>query len=154
MRTCNELIGMPVRCASRVLGCVSDICFSYDGKCIGLLIDEQKMPFMYKKVFLPAEQIVQADAAGIYTGTHLMSSADQPEKYLRYNQLKQKMIVNQEKKQLGILEDVYISFQAGTMVAYEISDGFFADLQGERRHIPSMNTAMTLNNDTIMLAEQ
>lgn len=154
MRTCKELIGLPVLCASHALGHVSDICFSFDGKWIGLIIDEQKMPFKFKKGFLPIEQIVQIDPNGIYTSQQHLSSADQHEEYIRYNQLKHKMIINPEKEQLGILEDVYISFQAGTMVTYEISDGFFADLLGERKHVPSMKTAMTFDNDTILLAEQ
>jgi uncharacterized protein YrrD len=145
---------MPVLCASHVLGRVADICFSCVGEYIGLLIEEQNMRIIPKKGFLPFEQIVKMDTNKVFSRSHFLRSAHLSKKWIQYNQLKHKMIVNEKKEQVGILEDVYISIQAGTMVAYEISDGLFADLMDGRKYMPSKKTAIILQNDTILLAEQ
>ena len=46
-------------------------------------------------------------------------------------------MMTKEGERLGILEDVYFMEEVGTIVGYELSDGFFSDIMEGKRVVKS-----------------
>ena len=51
------------------------------------------------------------------------------------------MMISKEGERLGLLEDVYFLEEVGTIVGYELSDGFFSDIMEGKRVIKTGSTA-------------
>ena len=45
------------------------------------------------------------------------------------------MMISKEGERLGFLEDVYFMEEVGTIIGYELSDGFFSDIMEGKRVI-------------------
>ena len=50
-----------------------------------------------------------------------------------------RMMISEEGERLGFLEDVYFMEEVGTIIGYEISDGFFSDIMEGKRVIKADN---------------
>lgn len=138
LRTFSLLKGLPVieiNSGSKI-GNVNDISISDNGMVKGLLI---RKGALFKKTFLISVKDVSAfgwDGVMIEDQSVLKqierSRADDFT-VVSENRLAGRMLMTQEGQRLGLLEDVYFQEEMGTIVGYELSDGFFSDmLEGKR----------------------
>ncbi|BBP91128.1 hypothetical protein BsIDN1_47460 [Bacillus safensis] len=65
--------------------------------------------------------------------------------------IKKKMMQSPDGENLGILEDVYFCSNSGTIVAYELSDGFFTELSGIRKQLQAAGTLMNVQKEALVL---
>lgn len=154
LRTCNELEGLNVyyRQSSLPLGVVTDICFSHEGTCLGLIMEEKRR-FYNPRSLLPLPAVTEIGRDGVYVDFTEFKPMQVPKQSLSYDQMKQKMVKNGAGDTLGMLEDVYFSSDTGIIVAYELSDGFFADLSGDKKQIHSSGEPLEVGRSTIVLNE-
>ncbi|WWL78309.1 hypothetical protein V6B65_11210 [Bacillus altitudinis] len=61
------------------------------------------------------------------------------------------MIRTPDGETLGVLEDVYFCMNSGTIVAYELSDGFFTELSGIRKQLHAAGTLMDVQKEALVL---
>ena len=136
MRTFSSIKGQPVldlQTGER-LGAVSDLSVAEDGKIEGLLV---KSGTLLKKTFLVSPESVHSYGEGgvmVEGCEDLLPLQDKPARTLEHQgKLSGMMLYSQEGSELGLLEDVYFSEELGTIVGYELTDGFFSDfLEGKR----------------------
>ncbi|MFN2745120.1 MULTISPECIES: PRC-barrel domain-containing protein [Bacillus] len=154
MRTCNELEGLNVydKQSSLLLGMVTDICFSQEGTCLGFIMEEKRR-FYHHRSLLPLPAVTDITTDGVYVDFTEFKPMHIPKQALSYDQLKQKMVKNGSGETLGMLEDVYFSSDSGIIVAYELSDGFFADLSGDKKQVQSSGEPLEIGRNTIVLNE-
>lgn len=152
LRTCNELEGLNVydRQSSLLLGAVTDICFSQEGTCLGFVMEEKRRFYNHRSL-LPLPSVTEINRDGIFVDFTVFKPMQIPKQSISYDQLKQKMVKNGSGDTLGILEDVYFSSDSGIIVSYELSDGFFADLLGDKKHIQPSGEPLQVGRSTIVL---
>ncbi|MGV2516609.1 UNVERIFIED_CONTAM: hypothetical protein FO517_22110, partial [Bacillus subtilis] len=68
-----------------------------------------------------------------------------------YAQMKMKFVKSQEGDILGMLEDVYFCLDRSIIVSYELSDGFFSDLAGNKRQIQKADSLVEVRKDEFVL---
>lgn len=138
LRTFSLLKGMPVYNHQRdLLGEICDICITDDGRVSDILL--HKKGLFGKKFRIPIEfvhsfgeqEVVIADEQhitkwyereGMYTMHHC-------------NPISKKSTSSQTGEHLGLLDDVYFLEEVGTIVGYELTDGFFSDITKGKRVI-------------------
>lgn len=152
MRTCHEVEGFPVYSeqTSVYLGTISDICFSLEGNCLGFIL-EQKRLFHNHHALLRACDISCILHDQILAAANSEQLLPLPKSCFTYEQMKMKLVKSQEGDILGMLEDVYFCLDRGIIVAYELSDGFFSDLAGCKRHIQRADSLVEVRKDEIVL---
>ncbi|WP_411806979.1 hypothetical protein [Bacillus mojavensis] len=152
MRTCHEVEGFPVYSeqTSVYFGTISDICFSLEGNCLGFIL-EQKRLFHNHHALLRACDISCILHDRILAAVHAEQLLPLPKSCFTYEQMKMKLVKSQEGDILGMLEDVYFCLDRGIIVAYELSDGFFSDLAGCKRHIQRADSLVEVRKDEIVL---
>ena len=130
MRTLASIKGLPVYDEQgKKQGHISDLVISETGSVTGLLVTKQS--FFKKSCMLSLQDVVLFGPDKI--SARPMSNApsfNHDQVFTLQNQraiANHKMITNQG-EELGILEDVYFTEDLGTIVAYEISNGFFSDI--------------------------
>ncbi|WP_158553312.1 PRC-barrel domain-containing protein [Peribacillus saganii] len=109
------------------LGQVHDLAINANGTVIGLIICR---PALFRSsIFVPLEDILcfgrdevmiaeKAGRGNKFTGYTLYS----------HEPIAGKILLSNSGEELGLLHDVYFDEKQGTIVAYEASDGFFADI--------------------------
>jgi uncharacterized protein YrrD len=74
-----------------------------------------------------------------------------PEYTLQHHQqLQGKVVMTTEGERLGLLEDVYFMEELGTIVGYEISDGFFSDVT-EGKQVVKTSESPAIGEDAIIV---
>ncbi|MDQ0269560.1 PRC-barrel domain-containing protein [Cytobacillus purgationiresistens] len=136
MRTFSLLKGLPVIeiKSGTVLGEVCDLIILTDGTVKGLLV---KVGSFFKKTYLLDIKEVSSfgwDGVMVIDRMTLIPLHKHKEyTFAGDNRLLGKMIMTKEGDRLGLLEDVYFQEEVGTIVGYELSDGFFSDmLEGKK----------------------
>ena len=136
MRTFSLLKGLPIfelKTGSKI-GEVCDLCISNNGMVKGLLV---KKGVFFKKTFIISVQNVSSfgfDGVMI-EDREVLEPLTEPKEYTFESQhpLFGRMMMTNEGERLGLLEDVYFLEEVGTIVGYELSDGFFSDIiEGKR----------------------
>ncbi|WP_051149995.1 PRC-barrel domain-containing protein [Bacillus safensis] len=150
LRTCRELEGMTIYTdeLSQSLGSIKDICFLAGGICGGYVLEGKKKDC----ALVPFSAFDQLTDKGLYVsccqeGVGMDSSAP----FLLFSKLKKKMMQSPDGENLGILEDVYFCSNSGTIVAYELSDGFFTELSGIRKQLQAAGTLMNVQKEALVL---
>jgi uncharacterized protein YrrD len=140
LRTFALLKGQPVyesKTGSKI-GEVTDLCISNDGLVKGLLV--KKGVFFKQSYFLDIQGVLSFgwDGVMIEESDSLEKLKTNPE-YTLYHQhsLNGKMLISKSGESLGLLEDVYFHEELGTIVGYEITDGFFSDITEGKQIIQS-----------------
>ncbi|WP_069203039.1 PRC-barrel domain-containing protein [Bacillus testis] len=151
MRTLSLLDGMPVYDNGTIIGHVSDLVISDGGSVLGLLMDMHS-PFKKAKL-LPLQDVAAFGKDGLAAKQESLLPFKRDQVYtLRHQRdLTGKKIINDHGEDLGFLEDVYFSEQLGTIVAYEISNGFFSDLRDGKQMI-SVHKPPSLGKDAIIIS--
>ncbi|KZZ86032.1 MULTISPECIES: PRC-barrel domain-containing protein [Bacillaceae] len=155
MRTYGTLKGLPVFDARNAacIGKITDLVISTDGHVSGLILDGKGL--FKKDRFIPLACIdsVGEDGVMVKDPEQLQPAAAAKEDYrFRGNgQLFNKTVYSKTGEQLGLLEDVYFTEQLGTIVAYELTDGFFADLTEGRKKVNPLSEELMVSKDAIVM---
>ncbi|PLR93761.1 PRC-barrel domain-containing protein [Bacillus sp. T33-2] len=140
MRTFSLLKGLPVFEVKNgtQLGEVCDISISGDGRVEGLLL--RKGMLLKKSFIIKLENVLSFGWDGVMVrDAGAMELLKSPPEYTieHGNSLAGKMAISNEGEQLGLFADVYFKEEVGTIVGYELSDGFFSDISEGKRIVES-----------------
>jgi uncharacterized protein YrrD len=123
--------------SGEVIGVVRDLLFDREGRLQGILLE--KKHWFEQHPFLPIAAIQSIGEDWLMAQQNGQGNPGSQVQLLHLLKGDQSMVgqpvVTSKGKQLGILEDVYLEQDSGTIVGYELSDGFFADLMEGRRLI-------------------
>jgi uncharacterized protein YrrD len=141
LRTFSLLKGLPVYelAGGKKLGEVCDVSISSDGSVVGLLV--KKGAFIKKTCQIKITEVASFGSDGVMVNNQsaLKQLESEPEYTFEHNQsLAGKKLLSNEGEQLGLLEDVYFMEELGTIVGYELTDGFFSDIANGKRVIKSI----------------
>lgn len=156
LRTFTLLKDLPVynEQAGEILGRITDICITNDGKVSGFLVKGKGL--FEKNRLIPIECIssIGNDGVMVANGEMLERLDGESEKttYFLHSHhgLFQKPILTSEGEKLGLLEDVYFTEELGTIIGYEITDGFFADIT-EGKKVVKTKQPITVGEDVIVI---
>ncbi|MCM3663892.1 PRC-barrel domain-containing protein [Mesobacillus subterraneus] len=141
MRTFSLLKGLPVYelASGQKLGEVCDMSISSNGSVVGLLV--KKGAFIKKTFQVKVSQVASFgwDGVMVKDKTALQPLETEPEYTFEHNQsLAGKKLLSNDGEQLGLLEDVYFMEELGTIVGYELTDGFFSDITNGKRVVKTI----------------
>jgi uncharacterized protein YrrD len=140
VRRAVDIVGTQVMNVSsgEIVGRVHDLLFDREGRLKGLLLEKK---YWFGKVpYLPVSQLLSIgeDLVTIEAEPQLTNESIE-DGWVHLVNGDQKMkgvpVITSNGQQLGILEDVYFQEEVGTIIGYELSDGFFSDLMEGRRMI-------------------
>jgi len=141
LRTFSLLKGLPVYelASGQKLGEVCDVSISSNGSVVGLLV--KKGAFVKKTCQVKVDNVASFGCDGIMVNSlsALEALETEPEYTFEHNQsLAGKMLLSKEGEQLGLVDDVYFMEELGTIVGYELTDGFFSDIKNGKRVVKSI----------------
>lgn len=139
MRTFSSIKDLPVydKSTGKELGRVLDLCFDEKGIVNGLMMDTKGL--LKKNKLIPLSQISSFGMDGVMLfdepevdhmaqklmGMHFLQNG--------HDRIIGKPLVTTEGEKLGLVEDVYFREELGTIIGYEVTDGFFADMTEGRK---------------------
>jgi uncharacterized protein YrrD len=140
LRTFSLLKGQPVfdMKTGAKIGEVTDLCITHNGMVNGLMV--KKGVFFKQTYFLDIHNVSSFGWDGVMIEDHayLEKLKTTPEYTLTHQQpLNGKLLLSKSGESLGLLEDVYFHEELGTIVGYEITDGFFSDITEGKQVIES-----------------
>ncbi|WP_044896223.1 PRC-barrel domain-containing protein [Bacillus alveayuensis] len=153
MRTFSDIKGMPVYHQNgNMIGFVQDLVLS-DGCVKGLLLDSKGFFQRHKIILLSDICSFGQDGIIVQNDCHLEEAKARSGYRLQTGKksLVHKEIVSASGEKLGLLEDVYFSEKQGTIMAYELTDGFFADITVGTKTIPLDKCQANIGKDVIVL---
>lgn len=155
MRTLSLLKGVPVynERTGKVLGQVVDLCINNTGKVESLLLDGKGL--FQRDRLIPIDQISSFGSDGVMVSCEIDAlPIVQPNRAVHFlnshHGLFRKPVLTSEGEKLGLLEDVYFQEELGTIIGYEITDGFFADIT-EGKKVVKTNRPITVGKDVIVV---
>lgn len=153
LRTFSLLKGLPVIDfkSGTKLGEVSDVSVSHEGKVEGLLLKKGKL---FKKTYLIKVENIhsyQADEVLIDSQDVIEPITTPPDFTFEHREpLNGRMMYSQDGEELGLLQDVYFLEELGTIVGYELTDGFFSDITEGKRVVQPV-APPAIRNDAIIV---
>ncbi|MBV7505929.1 PRC-barrel domain-containing protein [Bacillus sp. sid0103] len=152
MRTFSLLKGQPVfdTKSGQKMGEVSDLCISSTGKVNGLLV--KKGVFFKQSLFLDIQQVASFGADGVMIkDTSSLEKLKDPEyTFTHQHSIDGMMMLSKSGESLGLLKDVYFQEELGTIIGYEITDGFFSDLT-EGKQVIQSGKPLAIGKDAIIV---
>lgn len=153
MRTFSLLKGLPVYelKSGEKIGDVYDLNISSNGIVKGLLI--KKGGFFRKSYMIRIENVGSFGWDGVMVeDKKVLEPINSIPDYTFENKqsLTGKVIMSNEGKKLGLLEDVYFMEEVGTIVGYELTDGFFSDITEGKRVVKTVDPP-TIGKDAIIV---
>jgi uncharacterized protein YrrD len=141
LRTFSLLKGLPVYelTSGQKLGEVCDVNISGNGSVVGLLV--KKGAFIKKTCQIKVQHVASYGQDGVMVKdiTALEPLETEPEYTFEHHQsLAGKKLLSQQGDQLGLLDDVYFLEELGTIVGYELTDGFFSDITNGKRVVKTI----------------
>lgn len=154
MRTFSLLKGLPVfeTKTGENLGEVYDLCLSDSGSIEGILL--KKGAIFKRTFFIKIEDVSSFGQDGIMIEeASIIQPANHPINHIfeGREKLVGKPLLSSEGEHLGLLNDVYFQEELGTIVGYECSDGFFADITEGKRVIKT-NEPPKIGKDAIIVS--
>jgi uncharacterized protein YrrD len=152
LRTFSLLKGQPIfesRSGSKI-GEVTDLCI-IDGMVKGLMV--KKGVFFKQNYYLDIQDVSSFgwDGVMIEDDTQLEKLKTIPDYTLTHqHSLSGKLLLSSSGESLGLLEDVYFQEEVGTIVGYEITDGFFSDIT-EGKQVIHSQTPPAIGKDAIIV---
>jgi uncharacterized protein YrrD len=153
LRTFSLLKGQPVfetRTGSKI-GEISDLCISSSGKVEGLLV--KKGVFFKQSFFLDIQKVASFGWDGVMiNGNCQLEKLKESSEYTLTHQhsLDGMMMISKSGESLGLLKDVYFQEELGTIVGYEITDGFFSDITKGKQVVRS-EKPLAIGKDAIIV---
>jgi uncharacterized protein YrrD len=138
LRTFSLLKGLPIfelKTGAKI-GEVCDLCVTNQGIVKGLLV--KKGVILKKTLYLSVQDVSSFGFDGVMIEDREVLEAIQVNEGFTIEnkqRLLGRMIMTAEGERLGFLEDVYFLEEVGTIIGYEISDGFFSDMMEGKRVI-------------------
>jgi uncharacterized protein YrrD len=155
LRTSSSVIGLPVyvRGTGQEVGKITDICFNSFGNATSFCVD-QKGWFNGKRI-LPLSLVASIGKDSIMVDSHqtLSKLNKNQDEYLLSDYslgLLGKQIYTSDGDKLGLVEDVYFMEEVGTIVGYEVTDGFFADI-AEGKKVVYSNYPPAISKDAVVV---
>ncbi|GAA4705584.1 PRC-barrel domain-containing protein [Brevibacillus fulvus] len=141
MHKALDVIGLPIIClqTGETIGSVRDILCDLEWHVLGIVLSESN--WFQSGTFIPVEHIhaVGEDfltVAGKDTISSLQQIAEATVGLVcGKNKLKGKSVITEDGKFLGKIEDVYFSTNWEKLVAYELSNGWIADVTSGRKRL-------------------
>jgi uncharacterized protein YrrD len=134
------------------IGRITDFCIEEPGQVKGLIIDGKGI--FHRAKFLPFEYIHSFGDDGVMAGKHVLTPIikEDGQVYFRhYRGIKGKFFITAEGDKLGLLDDVYFEEETGTIVGYEVTDGFFADIS-EGKKVVKNPSDLVIGKDTVVVS--
>lgn len=153
LRTFSLLKGQPVfeTNSGTKIGEISDLCISSNGIVRGLLV--KKGVFFKQSYFLDIQKVTTFgwDGVMIDDSGYLEKLKDNPEYTLTHqHSLNGMMMLSKSGDSLGLLKDVYFQEEMGTIVGYEITDGFFSEIT-EGKQVIQSGKPVAIGKDAIIV---
>jgi uncharacterized protein YrrD len=153
LRTFSLLKGLPVyeMQKGKKIGEVCDLNITNTGTVKGLIL--KKNGIFKKSQTIDIEDVSSFGWDGVMIDNDqvLKALTNTPEYTLQHHQqLQGKVVMTTEGEKLGILEDVYFMEELGTIVGYEISDGFFSDVT-EGKQVVKTSESPAIGEDAIIV---
>lgn len=153
LRTFSLLKGQPVfeTKSGTKIGEITDLCISSTGKVNGLLV--KKGIFFKQHYFLEIEKVASFgwDGVMVQDGSYLEKLKVSPEYTLNHqHSLDGMMMLSKSGESLGLLTDVYFQEELGTIVGYEITDGFFSEIT-EGKQVIQSGKPVAIGKDAIIV---
>ncbi|QFT89986.1 PRC-barrel domain protein [Bacillus sp. THAF10] len=154
MRTFSRVKGMLIYdiASGNKIGRILDFCIEEPGQLKGLIMDGKGI--FHRQKLLPFEYIQSFGEDGVMVDKHLLTpiSKEKGQVYFHhYHGIKGKSFMTGEGQNLGLLEDVYFDEETGTIVGYEVTDGFFADFV-EGKKIIRNPSDLIIGKDTVVVS--
>lgn len=153
LRTLSLLKGLPVfeLESGEQLGEVCDLSMTDAGTVNGLLI---KSGTILKKLqFIQTNHVTSFGSDGVMIkNKNLLKPVQEDNNYTfsHHHRLLGKEMMTAEGERLGVLEDVYFLEEVGTIIGYELTDGFFSDVMEGKRVIKPVHP-LSIGKDTIIV---
>ncbi|PLR81879.1 MULTISPECIES: PRC-barrel domain-containing protein [Bacillus] len=153
MRTFSLLKGLPVYelKSGNKIGEVCDLSITANGRVLGLLL--RKGALFRKSYIIKVENVASFGWDGIIVDSvDVLEPVKNPPDYTIEHQqnLSGKMLITTEGEKLGLLQDVYFMEEVGTIIGYELTDGFFSDITEGRRVVKTAEPP-AIGNDAIIV---
>ncbi|MBM6619692.1 PRC-barrel domain-containing protein [Bacillus suaedaesalsae] len=154
MRTFTLLKGQPVfnKSTGEIIGHVSDLKLSIEGNIDSIVIDQKGL--FGRDRHIPVQDITSFGHDGVMIKPHEESQSvgyDKEGHYLCHGHgLIGQMLFTTEGEKLGIVEDVYFDENLGTIIGYEVSEGFFADITEGKKVVKTANP-LQFGQDIILI---
>lgn len=153
MRTFSLLKGLPVynQDNGAKIGEIADLCIANGGMVSGLLVS--RGVWLKQLFFLAIDQVNAFGPDGIMIDNtdRLQKFKDSSEHTLSHqHSLEGKLLVSTSGDSLGLLKDVYFTEEMGTIVGYEVSDGFFTDIT-EGKQVIESEAPPAIGKDAIII---
>ncbi|CAH2717226.1 hypothetical protein BACCIP111895_04416 [Neobacillus rhizosphaerae] len=153
MRTFSLLKGQPIfetRNGTKI-GEISDLCISSNGQVKGLLV--KKGVFFKQSFFLDIQKVTSFGWDGVMIENPLcLEKLKEHSEYTLKHQhsIDGMLMLSKNGKALGLLKDVYFHEEVGTIVGYEITDGFFSDIT-EGKQVIQSEKPLAIGKDAIIV---
>lgn len=154
LRTFTLLKGQPVVYLNtgKIIGHVSDLKFSPEGNIESIVIDQKGL--FGRDRHIPVQDIASFGNDGVMIQPHEETHSVGYEKDSHYlchgHGLLGRIIYTTEGEKLGIVEDVYFDENLGTIVGYELTEGFFADITEGKKVVKTTNP-LQFGQDIILI---
>lgn len=153
LRTFSLLKGLPVYNVKtgKKVGIVSDLRLSDHGSIEAIVIDVKGL--FGRDQQIPIQDVLSFGNDGIMVEAQnsFQTGFDKSSHYLyHYQGLIGRLLYSTEGEKLGIVEDVYFDEKLGTIIGYEISEGFFADISEGKRVIKT-NSPLQFGKDITLI---
>ena len=153
LRTFSLLKGQPVfeTKSGTKIGEITDLCIASTGKVEGLLV--KKGIFFKQTFFLDIQKVASFgwDGVMVEDTEYLEKLKESPEYTLNHqHSLDGMMMLSKSGDSLGLLTDVYFQEELGTIVGYEITDGFFSEIT-EGKQVIQSGKPVAIGKDAIIV---
>ncbi|WP_102345461.1 PRC-barrel domain-containing protein [Bacillus sp. Marseille-P3661] len=156
MRTFSSIKDLPIyeTKSGKELGKVLDLYFDEQGTVNGLMMNTKGL--FKKNQLIPLSDIASFGIDGVMLSNEQKNKAIQvkkkPSHFLEngHERILGKPLVTTEGEKLGLVEDVYFREELGTIVGYEVTDGFFADMT-EGRKVFKTDKPLTIGDDVLIV---
>ncbi|WP_026689116.1 PRC-barrel domain-containing protein [Alteribacter aurantiacus] len=153
MRTFQKVKGTPVFLLENgsTVGKINDLFVDDDGCVIGFWVAGRK--WWRKRKFLRMDAIVKTDPSAIFIKDANDLSV-LPDSLFRFhvgrNHLFGKPLLTEDGAVTGLLEDVYFLDDLGTIVGYEVTNGFYSDFT-EGKHVVKSTMPLQVEKNRLVL---
>jgi uncharacterized protein YrrD len=153
----QDVIGLPVfdlGCGEQI-GKVVDILFDVNWQVQGVALELGS--WFQKDRYIPISDICAFGEDAVTVRELHHSSGQKTKDFYRlttgHNKIKGLPVLTVNGHQLGMVEDVYFMEEVGTIIGYELSDGFISDIREGRRKL-TRPAKTTFGKDAIIVSIQ
>lgn len=115
----------------------------------GLLV--KKGVFFKQSCFLDIQNVESFGWDGVMIeDENALEKAKESSEFTSAHSLEGMMMLSKSGNSLGLLKDVYFQEELGTIVGYEITDGFFSDIM-EGKQVIQTGKPLTIGKDAIIV---